>query len=201
MRRIVILICCLFMINGVVQAQELTFEQLAAKVEQKVEAIDDLRAVFEAEVVESGQKITMKMEVKWVKESKLTRIDFLSPQVLEGQFYIADAEKQELSVYVPMMNMLMVMPVQSAEEFGFDLPIGDFEKPIQFEDVKGEILRVEQTDRGLSYVVQIKELDQSMVGMISAGGSSDQAVQYVWFDADFMPSGLSIGTEKYAWLL
>lgn len=56
MRRIVILICCLFMINGVVQAQELTFEQLAAKVEQKLEAIDDLRAVFEAEVVESGQK-------------------------------------------------------------------------------------------------------------------------------------------------
>lgn len=187
MRRIVILICCLLMINGVVQAQELTFEQLAAKVEQKLEAIDDLRAVFEAEVVESGQKMTMKMEVKWVKESKLTRIDFLSPRVLEGQFYIADAEKQELSVYVPMTNMLMVMPVQSAEEFGFDLPIGDFEKPIQFEDVKGEILRVEQTDRGLSYVVQIKELDQSMVGMISAGGSSDQAVQYVWFDADFMP--------------
>lgn len=186
MKKVFTIICFLLVFTAAACAQELTFEQLTANVEKRLSEIADLQAVFELEMVESGQTVVTKMDIKWIKEQNLYRINFLYPDIVAGQFYIIDGEKEEMAVYITMANMLMVMSVKSAAQYGFSLPITDFEQSFTFANVKGEIVKVEQTDKGLQYMVKISEFDQGMF-LMPAGTNPDGAVQYAWIDANYMP--------------
>ena len=180
--------CMMIILAAAVQAQELSFQHLAANVEQRLNSIFDLHAVIDLEIVQQGQVVITTFDLQSGKVQKLTRLEVLAPELAAGQIYLFDLENNQMSIYIPMAEQIILQPLAGAAgTFGLSLDFANMDQFLSLEDIKGEIEEVLTTEQGVTYKVKVTDLDQQALFLSSASTNPDLAVQYVWVDANFIP--------------
>ncbi|HHX02087.1 MAG TPA: hypothetical protein GX739_05370 [Firmicutes bacterium] len=189
MKKSFILVCCMIIIlTAAAYAQGLSFEQLAANVEQQLNGIFDMHAVVDLEVVQFGQVTFTTLDLKTSKEGRLTRLEMLAPDLVVGQIYLFDPEKEEVSIYMPMLGQILVQSLATASgQFGLSLDFADMDHLFSLGGIQGEIDEIIPTDQGLNYRVKVTDLGEQVPLLGSAATNPRLAVQYVWIDANYMP--------------
>lgn len=188
---VLILVCSLVVgICAVAGAQELSFQELADKVEEKLKSIEDARLVLEFDMVQIGQKTRTVMGIKGSKEHKLTRIEILAPDIAAGQIMLLDMENSEMRMYMPALNQIIVQSLAaSAAGYGINIDLDDLTQSLSLEGLAGEIIEVVETEAGLEYVVAVAVTDEQVPVLVMQGIEVDpkDLVQHIWIDAQFIP--------------
>lgn len=186
---VVVLVCCLLAgITAAVSAAELDFAGLADVVEQKLAGIEDVRMIVELDIVQQGQPTSIVMNVKSSKSHQLTRVELLAPDVVAGQIMVIDLENNEMKMYMPVLNQIIVQPLaNSAAGLGFNLEFTDLTQTLNLQGLSGEIKEVTAVEAGLEYLVVINDLGDQLPFMQGIDVDPQELVQYIWIDADYIP--------------
>lgn len=186
---VVVLVCCLLAgITAAVSAAELDFAGLADVVEQKLAGIEDVRMIVELDLVQQGQPTSIVMNVKSSKSHQLTRVELLAPDVVAGQIMVIDLENNEMKMYMPVLNQIIVQPLaNSAAGLGFNLEFTDLTQTLNLQGLSGEIKEVTAVEAGLEYLVVINDLGDQLPFMQGIDVDPQELVQYIWIDADYIP--------------
>jgi len=186
---VVVLVCCLLAgITAAVSAAELDFAGLADVVEQKLAGIEDVRMIVELDIVQQGQPTSIVMNVKSSKSHQLTRVELLAPDVVAGQIMVIDLENNEMKMYMPVLNQIIVQPLaNSAAGLGFNLEFTDLTQTLNLQGLSGEIKEVTAVEAGLEYLVVINDLGDQLPFMQGIDVDPQELVQYIWIDAEYIP--------------
>lgn len=186
---VVVLVCCLLAgITAAVSAAELDFAGLADVVEQKLAGIEDVRMIVELDLVQQGQPTSIVMNVKSSKSHQLTRVELLEPDVVAGQIMVIDLENNEMKMYMPVLNQIIVQPLaNSAAGLGFNLEFTDLTQTLNLQGLSGEIKEVTAVEAGLEYLVVINDLGDQLPFMQGIDVDPQELVQYIWIDAEYIP--------------
>lgn len=186
---VVVLVCCLLAgITAAVSAAELDFAGLADMVEQKLAGIEDVRMIVELDLVQQGQPTSIVMNVKSSKSHQLTRVELLAPDVVAGQIMVIDLENNEMKMYMPVLNQIIVQPLaNSAAGLGFNLEFTDLTQTLNLQGLSGEIKEVTAVEAGLEYLVVINDLGDQLPFMQGIDVDPQELVQYIWIDAEYIP--------------
>ncbi|NLM70036.1 MAG: hypothetical protein GX177_08595 [Firmicutes bacterium] len=186
---VVVLVCCLLAgITAAVSAAELDFAGLADVVEQKLAGIEDVRMIVELDLVQQGQPTSIVMNVKSSKSHQLTRVELLAPDVVAGQIMVIDLENNEMKMYMPVLNQIIVQPLaNSAAGLGFNLEFTDLTQTLNLQGLSGEIKEVTAVEAGLEYLVVINDLGDQLPFMQGIDVDPQELVQYIWIDAEYIP--------------
>lgn len=186
---VVVLVCCLLAgITAAVSAAELDFAGLADVVEQKLAGIEDVRMIVELDLVQQGQPTSIVMNVKSSKSHQLTRVELLAPDVVAGQIMVIDLKNNEMKMYMPVLNQIIVQPLaNSAAGLGFNLEFTDLTQTLNLQGLSGEIKEVTAVEAGLEYLVVINDLGDQLPFMQGIDVDPQELVQYIWIDAEYIP--------------
>jgi len=170
-----------------VMANELTFSAVADQVEAALKEISDFRATIVIEVMQQGQLTRSVLKMAASREHQLLRLEMLEPDMVAGQIVIIDGNTQEMKMYMPIIDQIMVQSLASLTG-GIEINYADMYQLINLEGLEGEIKEIKETEAGKHYLISVSNLNTqlpiNLTGDISLTGNE---VQNVWINHDFIP--------------
>lgn len=182
----------LLMISFTVDAQELTFDQLIAHVEEKLLDVEDFRIKAVIEVVEGERINRSAVVIETSQAHRVVRVEIVEPDILAGQIIVIDEASNAMKMYMPAFDQIIVQKLDNAEaDLGLGVDFTDISKMFNIDDVDGEIKEIMETDTGLNYVIVIDAITDQFQ-FPGANGELHEALYYLWINADFMPFKIEV---------
>ncbi|MEW6047809.1 MAG: hypothetical protein AB1609_15245 [Bacillota bacterium] len=183
-------------------------DAVLTQVRQAVEAIRDASARLTTEAVDArGRRTRSVLKVAFLRTPGLVRLEIVEPSALADQVYVIDFEKEQVQVYLPVTNQILVQPFAKALPSGVDVrslsPDRIFEalpgaagagkdssvKLVATEKAGGKTLYVleapvdrSQLDGGSGAGAGAGSLLQGLVRGPALGAAEDAAYVRVWID-------------------
>lgn len=185
MKKGLVLFLALFVVvSGLSYGQEivdeLNFTTLLKNVEDVLDNIEDFSADVEIELIENKRVNTTRINVKASKSAGVARIEFIEPKVLAGQIIVANSQLNQLQVYMPIAQQILISPLETAgADLGLGVNLTDLNSIFDFSGVTGTIEEVIHTEQELNYLVKVTGLDENQT-------------QLIWIDQDFVPFKLAV---------
>lgn len=103
-------------------AQALTAKDVVARSHQAIRSVRDVSVRITAESTDAkGRRSRMVMQVAAIVSPALLRLEVLEPAALADQAYVIDPERNEVQVYLPVTNQIVVQSL-AAGGTGLKLP-------------------------------------------------------------------------------
>ncbi len=148
---IVLLVCSSFTIY----AQELTADELVARVEEKLLSIEDFSTMITTSQVQDKRIETAKILFKASQTQGLARAEVLEHWVFRGTILTVDQESMLVRNFTPILQQIIVSSLSDVgAEFG-GVDITDVFASFDFRGLDVEILEVQQLDEGVEYIVEL----------------------------------------------
>lgn len=99
-----------------------TADAVLSQVRQAVQAIRDASVRLTSESVDPrGRRTRTVVKAAFLRTPGLVRLEIVEPSALADQVYIIDFEKQQVQVYLPVTNQILVQPFAKALPSGSDV--------------------------------------------------------------------------------
>ncbi|NLM26355.1 MAG: hypothetical protein GX208_09625 [Firmicutes bacterium] len=156
-----------------------SFEVLMNKVAASLGDVKDFSADVKIELVENTRSNITTLNVKASQVHEIARLEFKEPAVLAGQIIIANNQTKEVSVYMPVIQQILVSPIETVgSDLGLGIDFTDLNSLFDFSGFSGEIEEVAETESGLIYRIKLT-IDRYQS-------------QYVWIGEDYIPFKVTI---------
>jgi outer membrane lipoprotein-sorting protein len=117
MKRFIYLMCLLGLVLTPIFAQELSSEEVLAKLEEGANSMQDASFLLTGKLIDTdGQEFPLEVSVQLVPSENLVRADFIQPDAIADNFIILD--KDGVYSYNFLTNQVSIYNLGDAEAFG-----------------------------------------------------------------------------------
>ncbi len=185
MKKQIIAVSAIILLLGLMSSSvwAITIQELTAKVESELTAIEDFRGVLTINQVTGERTEEMKMQIGASQVLGIARLEVIDHWLFEGMIFVADQESAKVRTYTPILHQIMVGNIEDlGAEAGLALDFTDLTSVFDLQTLETELVDIKHSDTGDVYVVRLS-------------GVVDQ-VQYIWIDHQFRPYQLEVYEEE-----